>query len=156
MKSLKHKFGGILLVIAFFVFSFTDVWGANWVKFHESKKGDEIWFYDTESLTRTSCYIAVEKCVKVWVKTVYKKGLTQRIIDRIKGKNVSMKLALVKLDCSEKKVEIIQWAEYSQDGSVLKAGEASFGYDFYDIAPETMMECLYNLICKWWLPGAKP
>jgi hypothetical protein len=149
MKLSKHKFGGILLVIAFFVFSFTDVWGANWVKFLERErgKGDEIWFYDTESLTRTSRYMDPDwKCVKVWVKTVYKKGLIQRIIDRIKGKNVSKELALVELDCSSRELKIIQWAEYSQDGSVLKGGKVSS--DFSEFAPESAMEHLYNKICK--------
>jgi hypothetical protein len=140
----------ILLAIAFFFFSFTDVWGANWVKLHETK--DEILFYDSENITQRGSKLSGYH-VKVWVKTVYKKGLIKRMIDRVKGGNVAYTLYLFVLHCSSKSYTTLEEIEYSYDGRVLRSYKPGPFPD--EIPPGTKIDFIYNQICAKAIRGFK-
>jgi hypothetical protein len=62
MKSSLIKLGVILIGLA--IFSYTEVWGADWIYFGENSSG--VCFYDATSITHPS-----KNIVRVWSKIIH-------------------------------------------------------------------------------------
>jgi hypothetical protein len=89
-----------------------------------------MYYYDTKGITHPS-----ENNVRVW----YKQILTKDSIYLI---------ALMELNCVDKMYKNLEITAYSEDGLVLKS------LNYYDepygtsIAPDSMPNVLYKLLCK--------
>lgn len=135
MKSLSIRVGIILIIIGF-TFSNIEVWGAEW-KYVDSTEYS-IWFYDAESIIRLP-----KNIVRVWVKMTY--------TDKVpKGPGIKYQeyrsLSLHELDCQEKKVRILSYCTFYEDGTVRvqEYDDTKWSY----IIPDTVDMNLYKSVCK--------
>jgi hypothetical protein len=108
-------------------------------------------FYDSESI------VVSGNIVKVWKKMIYSERGKQyyikwRIQDKlnVKGyKNLDYSLDLFKIDCFEKKLQILETIDYASDGSILESVDIpEFLAEWSSITPGSVEEGLYEEVCK--------
>jgi hypothetical protein len=106
-------------------------------------------FYDPESVFTS------DGIVKVWVKQIYSekdkqdfiKGLSVKSIKRYK--NLDYSLYLIKIDCSERKFQMLEAIGYASDGSVLGIENIpEFLAKWISIPPDSGIERLFEEVCE--------
>jgi len=130
----------ILAGIGLIFFCSAEGWGADWqlvcVRDGFSK------FYDSESVTNLS-----EKAVRIWVETAYtEKGILD-IVAKYGGvyKGLSYALTLYETDCENRTIRYLVDNYYSKEREVLKTFRDG---PLHYIAPESVAEELYKIVCK--------
>ena len=148
MKSLFGRLGVILVVIGFTIFSYAEVWGADWKLYAESDFAN--YYYDAEDIVRPS-----ENIVRVWIRTLYtEKGVNQwkaknfgKVVQKFRYENLSNSTNLWEINCAKKMHQILSSTFYNKDGSVIE----SYNFDRADwifIRPDSPGESLYKAVCK--------
>jgi hypothetical protein len=141
MNTLSVKLGVILFTIGLTIFGTIEAWGADWKLFDASAAGT--WYYDAGGLTRLSQDI-------VRVRTIRKftdKGVTEMVNKFGKQyKNIDHSKGFEEIGCSEKKLRILSYVHYSNQGEVIlsKPSEGEWNH----IIPDSQWERLYYLVCK--------
>jgi len=101
-------------------------------------------FYDAETITLPSSNI-----LRVRVKVIYNGKGVNFMVERLgtKYENIDYTLDLNEVNCSERKMRILQRYAYSKDGFLIE----SIKFDKPDwifITPEKADGALYNAVCK--------
>jgi len=108
------------------------------------------YFYDSESI------VVSGNIVKVWVKQIYSERNKQYYIKlriqkklNVKGyKNLDYTLDLFKIDCLEKKFQILETIDYASDGSILESVDIpEFLSEWSSITPDSVGEGLFKKVC---------
>jgi len=126
------------------LFSCSLVWGADWKLFSCSTSKTVFWYYDAESITRSSKDV-VRVCYK---KVLTEKGVREHIaIFGDMYKNVYEIKFLLEINCKDKTHCPLQMTHYAEDATVI-----SF-YNFYDrewhsFISGSVEESLYKIVCK--------
>jgi hypothetical protein len=146
MKSLI-KLGVVLIGLC--IFSYAEVWGADW-KYFASGADRTFWWYDAQGVT-----FLPNRVVQVWVKKVkadeirhiVKTGakLTLYEIEQITSEKDYERI-LMEIDCVKKTAYERQKLNYDSKG-VLKSGESKPGSK-KSIPKDSVAERLYNVVCK--------
>jgi len=143
MKPLLGKSGVVYVIIGLTIFSYAEVWGANW-KFLRMSKGGDNCYYDADSITRPS-----KNIVRGSVKIVYSEKSVNREMERLgpSYKDFSHTIILWEMNCIEKKAAFLETTAYSKNEKVIKSIKAKT-ITWASIVPETMGEDLYKALCK--------
>ena len=133
----------VIVAMGLLFFGNADVWGENWKPLRPSKDGDSN-YYDADSITRPS-----KNIVRGSVKTVYSQKSVNREVQKLGPtyKDLSHKILLWEMNCSEKKVAFLQWTTYTKNGTIIKSIKPEM-ITWMSMVPETMGEDLYKLLCK--------
>jgi hypothetical protein len=108
-------------------------------------------FYDSESI------VVSGNIVKVWVKQIYSERNKQYYIKlriqkklKVKGyKNLDHTLDLFKIDCFEKKFQILETIDYASDGSILESVDIpEFLSEWSSITLDSVGEGLFKKVCE--------
>jgi hypothetical protein len=139
MKSLLGKLGVIL--IGLLILANAEVWGADWKPYFATEL--ELVFFDASSITHPS-----ENIVRVLVRSDYtEKGVLNWVRDfGKKYENLSHSIILSEINCAEKKLRRLSWADYDHKGSVIDSTSPPSEWRF--IIPESSRESLYKEVCK--------
>jgi hypothetical protein len=148
MKTSSLKLKIILVIIGLAIFGYAEVWGADWKLYNYGVTGDTFHYYDAESVTRPS-----ENIVRVWTKTIYSEKDINDFVTKYGqwAKNIGDTRALKEIDCKEKKLRLLSLNVYSKWGDMLMMADESALKEFGEwnfIAPETILESLYKVLCK--------
>lgn len=142
---MKSVIGKLIIIVAMGLLFFgnAEVWGENWKPLRPSKDGDSN-YYDADSITRPS-----KDIVKGSVKTVYSPKSVNREVEKLgpNYKELSHRIVLWDMKCSEKKVAFLQMTTYTKNGTMIKSIKPET-ITWMSIIPETMGEDLYKLLCK--------
>ncbi|HXX36323.1 MAG TPA: surface-adhesin E family protein [Thermodesulfobacteriota bacterium] len=147
MKSLSVKLGVIL--IGFSIFSYVEVWGADW-KYFAARADGILYWYDAQGVTYRP-----NNVIQVWVKKVKADEIMRMVESGTKitaseleqmtlGRNHDR--SLIEIDCVENTFHILQRLNYDSKG-VLKSGESSPGGK-KPIVKNSAAERLYQAVCK--------
>jgi hypothetical protein len=133
----------ILVAMGLLFFGNADVWGEDWKPLRPNKVGDSN-YYDADSITRPS-----QNIVKGSVKTVYSPKSVNREVEKLGPtyKNLSYRIVLWEMNCSEKKVAFLQRTDYTKNGTIIKTIKPDT-ITWMSIVPDTMGEELHKLLCK--------
>lgn len=136
MKSLLGKVG-VILVIGLMVFTYAEVWGADWT-FFSSTDLYEVFYYVSDS------HLLYKGTVHVWVKLEYtEKGIAEYVKQFGKGyENLSYSLQYWEINCRAKTRRILSVNHYSVKGNILntKSAKSPFSKSFGD--------SLFEVVCK--------
>ena len=138
--NLSVKLG--VLVIGFSIFSYSEVWGADWKLFaSNSEMGD--FYYDVQHITRPS-----KDIVRVWVRLKYTdKGVSRTVKELGKAvENLSYAIGLEEMNCSGKRTRTLFVSHYSKEKTVLHTS-SRYG-EWTNIVPDSNWEDLYKAVCK--------
>jgi hypothetical protein len=146
MKSL-FKLG--VMLMGFFIFTYAEVWGADWKYFAVGGDGIFYW-YDGQGVTYQP-----NRVIQVWIKKVK----ADEIMDMIKsGAKITVseleqmtlernyERSLIEIDCVGNTFNILQKLDYDSKG-VLKSGESKHG-EKKPILKNSGAEKLYQAVCK--------
>jgi hypothetical protein len=89
--------------------------------------------------------------IKVWEKTIYSEKEKQDIIKELGAeyKKLDQSLILYKIDCFERRYQILEGIYYALDGSILDSENFSeFPAEWYSISPGSIGERLFKKVCK--------
>jgi len=143
MKPLSGKSGVVYVIIGLTIFSYAEVWGANW-KFLRMSKGGDNCYYDADSITRPS-----KNIVRGSVKIVFSEKSVNREVERLgpSYKDLSHTIILWEMNCIEKKAAFLETTTYSKNEKIIKSIKIKT-ITWASIVPETMGEDLYKALCK--------
>jgi hypothetical protein len=108
-------------------------------------------FYDSESI------VVSGNIVKVWGKETFSERGKQNFIKRriqeklnVKGyENLDHLLVLIKIDCSERRFQMLEGIYYVLDGSILDHVDIpEFLAKWFSISPNSVMEDLFKEVCE--------
>ncbi len=129
MKTSSLKLEIIIFIIGLFIFTYAEVWGADWKYFASGNDGIFYW-YDAQGITYQP-----NRIIQVWIKKVK----ADEIMDMVKSgaKITASQLeqmtlerdyerSLIEIDCIEKTFNHLQKLNYDSKG-VLKSGESESG-----------------------------
>lgn len=133
----------IIVVTGLLVFNYGMVWGEDWKFIRNNKNGDS-YYYDTSNIVRPS-----KDIVRGSVKIVYSEKSINQEVQRQGStyKDLSHRIVLWEMNCSEKKVAFLQTDFYSKKGSIIRSIKLD-KITWLTIAPDTMGEDLFKLLCK--------
>jgi len=103
------------------------------------------YFYDLESISTS------HNIVKVWEKIIFSERDKQHQIKKYgeKYENLDQTLNLLKIDCSEKRFQILVGVDYASDGSIIYRGEIpEYLAEWYSIPPDSIIEKLFEEVCE--------
>lgn len=140
MKSLPVKLGVIL--IGFAIFSYAEVWGADWILVDRNLTGDVFW--DRENIRYLEGGI-----VRFWEKCVLNEKGVDVYIERygIKFRNVAEHRSLIEIDCKEKQYRYLEVNWYSKDGQLISNMELKPS-QWMHITPESSGDAYHKILCK--------
>jgi len=143
MKPLSGKSGVVYVIIGLTIFSYAEVWGANW-KFLRMSKGGDNCYYDADSITRPS-----KNIVRGSVKIVFSEKSVNREVERLgpSYKDLSHTIILWEMNCIEKKAAFLETTTYSKNEKIIKSIKVKT-ITWASIVPETMGEDLYKALCN--------
>jgi hypothetical protein len=143
IKSISVKVG-VILIIGFGIFTYTEVWGADW-KLYDSNKLKKS-YYNADSITRPSTNI-----VRVWVRWNFtEKGVMDMV--RSAGKKLEKleySISLNEINCAEKTNRFLSWIYYDNNGKMIYSLSSSkLPTEWLSIVPESNADNLYKKLCK--------
>jgi hypothetical protein len=130
MKSSPVKLGVVLIFIGFAVFTYAEVWGADWKQW--IRIDGQVIYYDTKSITCPS-----KNIVRVWTKYDF---------DKLSG--LDYQLTLYEIDCKQRIARELSVSTYTKEGKLLTEGSKFILKDWFLIEPESMAEVLLKKVCK--------
>jgi len=144
---MKSRIGRLMIIVVtgLLVFSYAEVWGEDWKFIRKSKDKDgDSYYYDASNITRPS-----KNIVRGSVKMVFSEKSINREIEKLGSsyKNLSYRINLWEINCSEKKVAFLQTTTYSKNGTIIKSIKLD-KITWMSIVPDTMGEDLYKALCK--------
>jgi len=101
-------------------------------------------FYDSESI-----FIS-DDIVNVWGKIIYSEKAKQDVIRKkgTKYKKLDKSLFLLKIDCSKRRVQLLEKIDYALDGSILdRVNLPEFLAEWVSIPPGSIAEKIFEEIC---------
>lgn len=134
----------VFLIIAIAIFSLQPVFGVNWVQIDDKR------YIDLDSLQKFNDSINYKiKGYTFWEKYLNDKSSIFIDAEKIYGKKIWYSLNNVVIDCENKKIALRSYIDYDLSKKVL----GSHTYEdillnWSIIAPETIGDVQYNLICK--------
>src|SRR4030042_2331627 len=134
-----------LLLAISILLGYSVVWGADWKQVRST--GSATLYYDTEEITHPS-----KDIVKVLTKWVYtEKGIknAQEMFGK-NYKNLSYSIKSYEINCKDKTSRILSITDYNKDGSVIPSNSKT-NAEWSSISPESVLESLYNMVCKYLL-----
>ncbi len=140
MKSGWSRLGAILGIIGLIVFGHTEGWGVDWKYYGTNEDGS--YFYDTESMTRSS-----KDLIEVWVQSAYsEKAISHWVREGGKGfQDLDFSLIWLGLNCVERSARYLRIVFYSKNGNVFRPMDND---EWHFIAPDSMTETLYKEVCN--------
>jgi hypothetical protein len=142
MKSLSIGLRITLVVIGLSIFTYAEVWGADWKYVGETMEGKV--FYDATSITRPS-----KNIVRVCAKIVYtEKGVIGMIEEwGSRCENLGNALHLLEFNCSDKMERLLTQDYYSKNGEVIESVKNDMAtWEF--VISGSVGEKLYKAVCK--------
>ena len=143
MKSLLRKLR--VIFIGLVIFSYTEVWGADWRVIGEPTVKDvAVLYYDADSITHPS-----KNIVRTWTKKIYSKSAVTRYVKEMgkRFENLSYAVELYEVNCIEKKILLLESTAYSKDGDVIISAKSQ-ATKWSSIVPGSMGEALFGSVCK--------
>jgi hypothetical protein len=139
MKSLVAKLG--IILIGLYIFSYAEAWGADWRLY--GRDDAHIRYYDAENMIRES-----ENTVEVWLRQEYTDKGVMGMVKRLgkKYENIDYAMALVEINCSDKKIQTLSLFHYFKEGDVISSGSRTGVWRY--IASGSGGEVLYEAVCK--------
>ena len=138
----------LVILVTLFIFPCAKVWGADWKWFCESKDGTIKYYYDTESLVRTS-----EGYIRFWWKSIRgparqpPRSLSEDIPDSF--------INLIEINCSLREFRHLQVNKYYKKNGQVVRMETKPSQEKWDyisprehISPYWQVEDLYKIICS--------
>ncbi len=136
----SRQLGVVLGVIGLIVLGYTEGWGVDWKYYGTNEDGS--YFYDTESMTRSS-----RDLVEVWVQSDYsEKGRSHWVREGGKRfEDLDFSLILLALNCGDRSARYLRIVFYSKNGNVFHPMDNE---EWHFIAPDSMTETLHKEVCK--------
>jgi hypothetical protein len=143
MKSLSGKLVIVLVGVGLVILGYGEVWGEDWKFIRNNKNGDS-YYYDASSIARPS-----KNIVRGSVKMVYSEQSINSEVEKLGSsyKDLSHRIILWEMNCSEKKVAFHQTDFYSKKGRTMQSIKLD-EITWMSIVPDTMGEDLYKALCK--------
>jgi len=141
MKSSLVKLGVMLVFIGFALFTYTEVWGADWELL---EKIEVTKFYsDKKDVTHSP-----PKFFKVWIRQVYTEKSQMGMISVVRPhyENLSYSIKSLEFDCGAKLTRFLTITYYSENGDLL--GLESSPDKWESIPPNSMFDAIHKLVCK--------
>jgi hypothetical protein len=115
---------------------------AEWIFITKHENGSTV-YYDKDTVKNLS-----EKRLRVWVKFEYREYEAKQVQNKMKlEKEPDHLLVEYGINCTAEKSKALSSFYYSKSGDVLGNFDFSDSDDWDSIAPETVMDSLYRLIC---------
>lgn len=142
MKSASNKLEAILFIIGLAIFSYAEVWGADWKYLGQS--GDRVFYYYPENITRPS-----KGLVRVRGKMDYTEkgiiGMVEKFGSRYE--NLKYSLDLWELKCAQNTIRSLATTHHSSNGEVLDSKKNEFA-KWKSIVPGSVEDSLHKAVCK--------
>ena len=140
---MRKRYGIILAVIGYIVFFFCmEGWGADWkhICIHAQVS---VWEIDATSIPSQPNNI-----VRAWVKITCSK---ESVTDWVKTfgeeyKDFSHTINLEEYHCTEKKMRVLSFTDYSLGGGVIFSDNSPGEWSF--IVPDSLEEAIFEGVCK--------
>jgi hypothetical protein len=120
------------------MFGYAEVWGEEWKLYSRDDKG--IRYYRAEGMIRPS-----ENTVEVWLREEYTdKGVMEMV--KTFGKkyaNIGYTMALVEINCLDKKVQTLSLSRFSKEGNLISSASRTGVWRYF--VPGSL---LYEAVCK--------
>jgi hypothetical protein len=134
----------LVLLVIIISLAFTPiVEAAKWVYWITDKESNK-WYYDSESITYPA-----KGTLRVWEKTIYSEAGRKSLEKDIgtKPSDISKTKALYEFNCTKRKFRITNSIAFNSSDKVVSKGGDKIR-DWQAIHPETLIEFLYNEVCK--------
>ena len=143
MKSL-FKVGAILIGLV--IFSYAEVWGAEWKYLGDSEAGQ--YYLDRGSIT-----LLPENTVTVWFKIVFTDRGVIEVMKQLgtRYENISEFVALENLNCVKKTHRALSKTYFSKGGMAISSsetGDFKMLKEWKQIIPGTLTELIYDEVCE--------
>jgi hypothetical protein len=140
MKSFLVKLG-VILFIGLIIFSNAEAWGADWRLY--SRDDEHIRYYDAENMIRP-----FKNTVEVWLRQEYTNKSVIGMVKKLgkKYENIDYTMALVEINCTDKKTQTLSLFHYFKGGDVVSLGYRTGVWKY--IVSGTGGEVLYEAVCK--------
>jgi hypothetical protein len=145
MKSQSVKLGVVFFVIGFTIFGYAEVRGADWKYLYADENYS--FFYDWQSINKTST-----GSILVWEKMVPTQKTKEEKVKKSEPKfqNWDYTLLLEEIDCTERKIKLLKWIDYDENGKPISISDMSKIINWEVITPESLGEALFEMVCLWW------
>jgi hypothetical protein len=147
MKSLSIRLGVTLVIIGLALFTYAEVWGADWKFYGRTDKYSS--FYNAKSISHPS-----ENIVEVWEKQDYTNKGVNYMVEGLgeKYKNLSHSITLWQINCADKKFRFLSLTHYSKENSPIYSWKLLYSSDssteWTSFTPGSLGEGLYKAVCK--------
>jgi hypothetical protein len=131
---------GILVVIGFTIFFYTEGWGSDWKYYGTNEEGS--YFYETESKIHLS-----KDIVRVYVQSIYtEKGKSLWVREGGKGfQNFDFTLVLSEYNCIERSIRHLRIVFYSKNQEIFYLVH---NHEWQLFIPDAMSEVLFKELCE--------
>ena len=140
VKCLSIQWEGILVVIGFTIFFYTEGWGSDWKYYGTNEEGS--YFYETESKIHLP-----KDIVRVCVQSIYtEKGKSLWAREGGKGfQNLEFSLVLSEYNCIERSIRHLRIVFYSKNQEIFYPVH---NHEWQLFIPDAMSEVLFKELCE--------
>jgi len=162
MKSLSVRLGVIFAIIGLAIFTYAEVWGADWKFFQVTKSTEDvgglpvfgnIHFYDATSVAHPS-----KNIVRVWTKTfhvgkdqIFPPETKDRPYETLNSLKLSYSTNLIEINCSERRFKSLKaFVFFEGEGVEKEVPRDAFpsAYESNKIVPNGEVDTLWKMLCK--------
>ena len=147
MKSLSIRLGVTLVIIGLALFTYAEVWGADWKFYGRTDKYSS--FYDAKSISHPS-----ENIVEVWEKQDYTNKGVNYMVEGLgeKYKNLSHSITLWQINCADQKFRFLSLTYYSKEEKVIYSWKVLYSSgpseEWSPFISGSLGERLFKEVCK--------